>query len=111
MDIEYDVVFFLEDGYKGSNNMADNPNTLSTGARDRILRHKNSKQMKSRILNMGYQYGKLNPFPSTWQYPNVCTAIQLMNLWLIENRTENVPPLEIAGSDLVSHIYNGSRIF
>ena len=91
--------------------MVDNNNILSTGARDRILRQKNSKQIKSRTLTMGYHHGKLNSFPSTWQYPNGCTVIQLMNLWLIGKRKENVLPLEIAGADLVSHIDNGSRIF
>ena len=111
MNIEDDVVFFLEDEDKGTNNMVDNPNLLSTGARDIILRHKNSKQMKIHTLTMGYHHGKLNPLPSTWQYPNGCTVIQLMNLWLIGNRKENVPTLEISGEDLVSHIDNGSRIF
>ena len=67
--------------------------------------------MKSRTLTMGYHHGKLNPLPSTWQYPNGCTLIQLMNLWLIGNRKENVLQLAIDGSDLVSHINNGSRIF
>ena len=111
VDIEDDVLFLLEDEDKGANNMVDNPNILSTGTRDRIVRQKTSKQMKSRKLTMGYHHGKLNPLPSTWQYPNGCTVIQLMNLWLIGNRKENVPPLAIAGADLVSHIDNGSRIF
>ena len=109
MDIEDDVVLFLEDEDKGANNMVDNHNLLSTGVRDRILRQKTSKQMKSRTLTMGYNHGKLNPFTSTWQYLNVCTVIQLMNLWLIVNMKENVPPLEISGADFVSHIDNGSR--
>ena len=67
--------------------------------------------MKSHTLNMGYHNGKLNPLPSTWKYTNGCTMIQLMNLWLIGKREENVPSLEIAGADLVSHIDNGSWIF
>ena len=91
--------------------MVDNPNLLSTAARDRIVRQKTSKQMKSRTLTMGYHHGKLNPLTSKWQYTNNCTVIQLMNLWLIGNRKENVPPLAIAGAYLVSHINNGSRIF
>ena len=37
MDIEDDVVFVFEDENKGANNMVDNPNILSTGARDRIV--------------------------------------------------------------------------
>ena len=111
MNIEDDIAFFLEDEYKGSNNIVDNPNLLSTGARDRIVRKKTSKQMKSRTLTMGYHHGKLNPLPSTCQYPNGCNVIQLMNFWLIGNRKENVPSLVIAGADLVSHIDNGSRVF
>ena len=91
--------------------MVDNPNILSTGARDRIVRQKTSKQMKSCTSTMGYRHGKLNPLPSTWKYPNGCTMIQLMNLWLVGNRKENVPPLAIAGADLVSYIDHGSRIF
>ena len=46
VNIEDDVVFFLENENKGANNMVDNPNILSTGARDRIVRQKTSKQMK-----------------------------------------------------------------
>ena len=111
MNIEYDVVFFLEDKDKGAKNMVDNPILLSTGARDRIVQQKTCKQMKSRTLTMGYHHGKLNPLPSNWQYPNGCTVIQLINLWLIGNRKDNVPPLAIAGADFVSHINNGSRIF
>ena len=67
--------------------------------------------MKSCTLTMGYHYEKLNTLPSTWKYLNGCTVIQLMNLWLIGNRKESVPPLESAGADLVSHINNGSRNF
>ena len=107
VDIVDDVVFLLEDEVKGSNNMVDNPNLLSTCAIDKILRQKTSKQMKSFTLTMGYHHGKLNPLPSTWKYPNGCTVIQLMNLWLIGNRKENVPPLAISGTDLVSNINNG----
>ena len=69
MNIEYGVVFFLEDEDKGTNNMVDNPNILSTGARGIIVRQKTSKQIKSRTLTMGYHHGKLNSLPSTWQYP------------------------------------------
>ena len=111
MDIEYDVVVFLEYEDKGANNMVENPNILTTGARDRIVRQKTRKQMKSCTLTMGYHHGKLNPLPSTWLYPNGFTVIQLMYLWLIGNRKDNVPPLAISGADLVSHIDNGSRIF
>ena len=111
VDIEDDVVFFIEDQDKGANNMVDNPNILSTGTRDSIVRQKNSKEMKIFTLTMGYHHGKLNPLHSTWQYPNVCTAIQLMNLCLICNRKQNVPTFAIAGAYLVSHIDNGSRMF
>ena len=67
--------------------------------------------MKSPTLTMGYHHCKLDLNPSTLKYPNGCTVIQLMNLWLIGNRKENVPTLAIAGADLVSHIHNDSRIF
>ena len=95
VNIEDDMVFFIEDEYKGANNMLDNHNLLSTGARDIIVSQKTSKQMKSCTLTMGYHHGKMNSFPSTWQYPNGCTVIQLMNLWLIGNRKVNVHPLEL----------------
>ena len=108
--IEDDVLFFLQDEEKGVNNIVYNLNLLATGARDIISHQKNSKQMKGCTLTMGYHHGKLNPLPSTWQYPNGCTMIQLMNLWLIGNRYENVLPLKISGADLVSHIDNGSSI-
>ena len=78
VDIEDDVVLFLEYEEKCSNNMVDKPNILSTGTRDIIVRHKTIKQMKSCTLIMGYHHGKLNQFPSTWQYKNGCTVIQLM---------------------------------
>ena len=111
VDIEDDVDFFLEDENKGAKNMVDNTNLLSTGVRDIIVRQKTRKQMKNLTLTMGYHHGKLNSLPSTWKYPNGCTVIKLMNLWLIGNRKENVPPLAIAGAGFVSHIDNGSRIF
>ena len=110
MDIEDDVIFFLEDEDKGANNMVENLNILSTGARDRIVRQKTSKQIISCTVTMGYHHGKMNTLPSTYQYPNGCTVIQLMNLWLIRNMKESAPPLAISGADLVSHIDNGSRI-
>ena len=91
--------------------MVDNPNLLSTGARDKIVRQKTSKQMKSRTLTMGYHHGKLYPLPSTWQYLNGCTVIKIIKFLLRGNRKENVPPLAIYGTDLVSHIDNGLRIF
>ena len=75
VDIEDDVLFFLEDEDKGANNKVDNPNLLFTGAGDRIVRQKTSKQIKSRTLTMGYHHSKLNPLLSTWQYPNGCTVI------------------------------------
>ena len=71
VNIEYDVVFSLEDEDKGANIMLENTNLLSTGARDIIVRHKTSKQMKSCTLTMGYHHGKLNKFPSNWKYPKV----------------------------------------
>ena len=79
VNIEDGVVFFLEDYEKGANNMVENTNLISTGARYRIVCQKNSKKMKSRTLTMGYHHGKLNSLPSTWQYPNGCTMIQLIN--------------------------------
>ena len=65
VNIEDDMVFFIEDEYKGANNMVDNHNLLSTGARDIIVSKKTSKQMKSCTLTMGYHRGKMNPLPST----------------------------------------------
>ena len=56
VDIEDDVVLFLEDEEKVSNNMVDNPNILSTGTRDKIVRHKTIKKMKSRTLIMRYHH-------------------------------------------------------
>ena len=46
LDIENDVVFFLEDEDKGANNILDNTNLLSTGEKDRIVHQKNSKKCK-----------------------------------------------------------------
>ena len=86
MNIEDDIVFFLEDEEKGANNMVYNPNLLSTGAIKRIVRHKSIKKKKSCTLTMGYDHGKLNALPSKWQYTNNCTVIKLLNLWLIGNR-------------------------
>ena len=45
VDIEDDVVFFLEYEDKGANNMVENPNLFSNGARDRIVHHKTSKKI------------------------------------------------------------------
>ena len=50
MDIEDDVVFFLEDEDKGAINMLDNTNLLSTGFRDIIVRQKTSKKKEKSYI-------------------------------------------------------------
>ena len=53
MNIEDDIVFFLEDEEKGANNMVYNPNLLSTGAIKRIVRHKSFKKKEKLYIDHG----------------------------------------------------------
>ena len=50
---------------------------------------------------MGYHHGRCSRLPSIWKYPKGTTVIQLMNLWLVWNRRDHVPPLVIVGLECV----------
>lgn len=84
---------------------------VSIGARDQIVRQQTSDQLKRQTLTMGYHHGRCNPLPSTWRYPKGATVIQLMNLWLVGNRSEHVPPLAIVGPECVKHFDKKARSY
>ena len=73
------------------------------------VRECTKKQLEKRQLSIGFHHGQLNPLPSAWRYPHGMTLIQLMNLWLIGIREDNVPPLAMVSPALVSHFDDKSR--
>ena len=94
-----------------SRNRNASASTLLTAARDRIVRETTAEQMKRRPLSLGYHHGKLNPLPSSWQIPTGCTVIQLVNMWLLGHKEENIPPLGMMSPDLVKHFDKGGRMY
>ena len=81
----------------------------SAAVQDRNVRRKTARQMENRILTMGHHHGSLNPLPSTWRYLKELNVIQLMNLWLLGNKQEKVPPLEMLESRYVDHFDKKGR--
>jgi hypothetical protein len=69
------------------------------------------KQLKGRQYTVGFHHGKLNPLPLDWHYPKGLTLIQLINLWLIGVRDQNVPPLIQLDSIYVQHFDAGRKKF
>ena len=67
------------------------------------------KQLKLRKYSVGLHHGRLNPLPSEWRYPKGLTLIQLINLWLIGVKDQNVPPLAIINTHCVYHFDNNAR--
>ena len=60
-------------------------------------------------MMVGLHHGKLNPFPSTKEYQKGLTMINLMNMSLMVNRKENIPPLHYLTKPRVEHIKNGPQ--
>ena len=77
-----------EDSFEG-------PSTTSNGRvlHDATRRKQVNLQLKRRTVTVGYHHGWFNSLTSTWQFPNGFTVIQLINMWLVGNPRENVPPL------------------
>ena len=86
-----------------------NRDIVSSTWKDVKVKEETKEQLQKRQLSIGYHHGQLNPLPSAWQYPTGMTLIQLINLWLIGIRDENVPPLYMVRPTLVSHFDHGSR--
>lgn len=66
-------------------------------------------ELKERKYTIGWHHGKYNPLPSTWRYPERCTMLQLIYLWLIGVEDLNVPPLGTLSSNCVSHFDKDSH--
>ena len=77
---------------------------------DRRVRQKTSAQLKNRQLSMGYHHNHLSPLPSNWVYPKQMTLVQLINLWLLGNPKENIPPLKTLNPCLVYHFDDKGRL-
>jgi hypothetical protein len=78
---------------------------------NQLSRERTKKQLKTRQYTVGFHHGKLNPLPSNWRYPKGLTLIQLINLWLIGVRDQNVPPLIQLDSIYVQHFDAGGKKF
>ena len=72
-----------------------------------IIQDRTTQQSKNQKMTVGLHHGKLNLLPSTWEFPRGLTMINLMNMWLTENRKENTPPLQYLAKPHVDHIKNG----
>ena len=66
-----------------------------------------TQQLMKQKMAVILHHGKLNSFLRTWEFLKVLTMINLMNMWLMENRKENIPPLQYLTNLHVDHIKNG----
>ena len=72
-----------------------------------IIRDKMTQELRKRKLTVGLQNGNLNPLPSTWEFSEGFTMINLMNMWFMGNRKENTPPLQYLTKPHGEHIKHG----
>ena len=98
-----EISFVLEEEVEG----LETDNFLSAQTREQIIREKTRCQLKRRKLTLGLHHGKLNPLPSTWTFPKKMSVIHLINMWLLGNKKENVPPLKLLSSRNVDHLKSG----
>ena len=94
--------------YCGAIGESQNP-FLSAMKQASIIRDRMTQQLKKQKLTVGLHQGKLNPLPITWEFPKGFTVINLMNMWLMENRKENIPPLQYLTKPRVEQIKNGHK--
>ena len=66
---------------------------VEEGTAHQAVRVQTKRQLSERKYTIGYHHGKMNPLPSTWKYPRGITLIHLINLWLIGDKEQNVPPI------------------
>ena len=82
---------------------------IDESASSRASLEKIKKQLKARQFTLGLHHGRLNPLPSDWCYPKGLTLIQLINLWLIGVKEQNVPPLALVNTHCVAHFDSNAR--
>ena len=59
-----------------------------------IIRDRMTQKLKKQKLTVGLHHGKLNPLPGKFKFPKGITVINLINVWLMGNRNENISPLQ-----------------
>ena len=64
---------------------------LSDMTQESIIRDRMTQQMKKKKWMVSFHHGKLNPLPSTWEFPKGLTMINLMNMWLMGKRKRKHP--------------------
>ena len=69
-----------------------------------MIGEKPATQVKERKLTFGWHHGKLNPLPSTGEFPKNMTLINMMNMWLLGIKKENVQPFKFLSSSNVKHL-------
>ena len=82
---------------------------IDESASSRASLERIKQQLQARQYTVGLHHGKLNPLPSDWCYPKGLTLIQLINLWLIGVKDQNVPPLALVNTHCVFHFDNNAR--
>ena len=97
-------LFLLEEE---SPELNESPAYLSAQVQETMLRDQTRSQLKRRQIKVGYHHGKLNPLPSTWKFPRGLPIINLITLWIIGNKRENIPPLRLLTAANVEHLKQG----
>ena len=86
---EEKIMIFLKEeiynGYCGAIVEDQNPFLLAM-TQASIIRDRTTQQSNKQKLTVGFHHGKLNPLPSTWEFPKGLTMINLMNMWPMGNR-------------------------
>ena len=82
---------------------------VDEGTANEAIRVQTKRQLSERKYTIGYHHGKMNPLPSTWKYPRGITLIHLINLWLIGDKEQNVPPLGMVSTQWVRHFDKKAR--
>ena len=76
-----------------------------------IIQDRTTQKLKKQKLTVGFHHGKLNPLPSTWEFPKGITMINMMDMWPMVNRKENIPPLHYVNKPHVEHIKMDPKIY
>ncbi|KAL9191095.1 hypothetical protein ACHAXT_000801 [Thalassiosira profunda] len=62
----------------------------------------------SKEMMWGIHHGKLNPFPSDWQFPTNVDAATVLGMWFLGDPGTGIPPLRYVHSTYVSFLKCGA---
>ena len=87
---------------QGQDNLPDNKAA-------QLKRKHAEQQLKQRKLSCGFHHGRLNPLPSSWEFPPNLPIVHMINIWFCGDPKFNVPPLRCLRRANVIHIKNGKE--